>query len=46
MPNKSTNKGAKGKECVNYIPPAIVSFRKHIWKYNSSLQMASFGINI
>jgi len=25
---------------------AIVSFRKHIRKYNSSLQMASSGINI
>jgi len=28
------------------LPPATVSFCKHIWKYNSSLQMASFGINI
>ncbi len=28
------------------LPPATVSFRKHIWKYNSSLQMASSGINI
>jgi hypothetical protein len=28
------------------LPPAIVSFRKHIRKYNSSLQMASSGINI
>jgi len=28
------------------LPPATVSFRKHIWKYNSSLQMASFSINI
>jgi len=27
------------------LSPAIVSFRKHIQKYNS-LQMASFGINI
>jgi len=28
------------------LPPATVSFRKHIRKYNSSLQMASSGINI
>jgi len=28
------------------LPPATVFFRKHIRKYNSSLQMASFGINI
>ncbi len=28
------------------LPLATVSFRKHIWKYNSSLQMASSGINI
>jgi len=28
------------------LPPTIVSFRKHIRKYNSSLQMASSGINI
>jgi len=28
------------------LPPATVSFRKHIQKYNSSLQMASSGINI
>ncbi len=28
------------------FPPAIVFFRKHIRKYNSSLQMASSGINI
>ncbi len=28
------------------LPPATISFRKHIWKYNSSLQMASSGINI
>ncbi len=28
------------------FPPATVSFCKHIRKYNSSLQMASSGINI
>ncbi len=28
------------------LPRATVSFRKHIRKYNSYLQMASFGINI
>ncbi len=28
------------------LPLATVSFRKHIRKYNSSLQMASSGINI
>jgi hypothetical protein len=28
------------------LPPATVYFRKHIRKYNSSLQMASSGINI
>jgi hypothetical protein len=28
------------------LPPTTVSFRKHIRKYNSSLQMASSGINI
>jgi len=28
------------------LPRATVSFRKHIQKYNSSLQMASSGINI
>jgi hypothetical protein len=28
------------------LPPSIVSFRKHIRKYNSFLQMASSGINI
>ncbi len=28
------------------LPPATVSFRKHIRKYNSSLQMASSSINI
>ncbi len=28
------------------LPPAIVFFRKHIWKYNSSLQMASSSVNI
>jgi hypothetical protein len=28
------------------LPPATVSFRKHIQKYNSSLQMASSGVNI
>jgi len=28
------------------LPRATVSFRNHIRKYNSSLQMASFGINI
>ncbi len=28
------------------LPPATVSFHKHIRKYNSSLQMASFSINI
>jgi len=28
------------------LPPATISFRKHIQKYNSSLQMASSGINI
>ncbi len=28
------------------LPPTTVSFRKHIWKYNSSLQMASSSINI
>jgi hypothetical protein len=28
------------------LPRATVSFRKHIRKYNSSLQMASSGINI
>ncbi len=28
------------------FPPATVSFRKHIRKYKSSLQMASSGINI
>jgi len=28
------------------LPPATVSFHKHIRKYNSSLQMASYGINI
>jgi hypothetical protein len=28
------------------LPPATVSFRKHIRKYNSSLQMASCGINM
>jgi len=29
-----------------HLPPAIVSFRKHIRKYNSSLQMASSSVNI
>ncbi len=29
-----------------HLPRATVSFRKHIRKYNSSLQMASSGINI
>jgi len=29
-----------------HLPLATVSFRKHIRKYNSSLQMASSGINI
>jgi hypothetical protein len=28
------------------LPSTTVSFRKHIRKYNSSLQMASSGINI
>jgi hypothetical protein len=28
------------------LPPATISFHKHIRKYNSSLQMASSGINI
>ncbi len=28
------------------LPCPTVSFRKHIRKYNSSLQMASYGINI
>jgi len=31
---------------VAHLPPATVSFRKHIRKYNSSLQMASSSINI
>jgi hypothetical protein len=29
-----------------HLPPATISFRKHIQKYKSSLQMASSGINI
>jgi hypothetical protein len=29
-----------------HLPPATVSFCKHIRKYNSSLQMTSFSINI
>jgi len=37
-----TSKPAPGAR----LPPTTVSFRKHIRKYNSSLQMASFGINI
>jgi hypothetical protein len=28
------------------VPPPTISFRKHIRKYNSSLQMASSGIKI
>jgi hypothetical protein len=28
------------------LPPATISFRKHIRKYNSSLRMTSSGINI
>ncbi len=37
-----TSKPAHGAR----FPPATISFRKHIRKYNSSLQMASSGINI
>jgi len=37
-----TSKPAPGAR----LPPATVSFRKHIRKYNSSLEMASSSINI
>jgi hypothetical protein len=37
-----TSKPAPGAR----LPPTTVSYRKHIQKYNSSLQMASSSINI